>query len=474
MRDEKMTCKCLNYTIVMTEDESKLIKSPNLVLVYFSNSQIISVCLNYLYLSYKYHRFRIKIANAKKLKSTNFSSGRGYIFFYLVNNCKVIISEEIFKIISNKQNYLLYGDSLIKYKLKSKLNFWYESRPIFSRIFLNSHFYLGDLIISDLIFNTRNDIYSLVLRLPENLEVSRISQGISYRKSNLVDSNGIPILKNNYDFYNTAINHNFLKNQSFFSIIIPTKFSMSLNFNILNLINNLSQMSSNAKFEIILAFNNQNINHFNSMMCKVKNKTLIVPFQYDYDFNFSKVMNQCSKIAKSSKLIFMNDDILFDEKIDFFNFLSHLDDVKVGAVGIRLLNSSKKLDHAGIEFKNSQPEHFLIGSQFDYMIDAHRHCREVSGVTGAFFAIEKSKFELVNGFDEKFPNDFNDIDLMLRLNDIGLLNVLCSKVIATHFVSMTRGISNSDKLLGDLNKLKQKHKTLPNRDSYLYTPAVRL
>jgi hypothetical protein len=75
--------------------------------------------------------------------------------------------------------------------------------------------------------------------------------------------------------------------------------------------------------------------------------------------------------------------------------------------------------------------------------------------------------------NENFPLDYNDVDLMLKIEAYGLRNLICSRVSAKHAESLTRGITHLDVLNNDLKRLLNIHGKLPNRDPFLYTPADR-
>ena len=67
----------------------------------------------------------------------------------------------------------------------------------------------------------------------------------------------------------------------------------------------------------------------------------------------------------------------------------------------------------------------------------------LSAVTGACLAVEKSKFIKVGGFDEKYLKAaFNDVDLCLKL--LGRLrNLYLPQVIIKHHESYSRGLEDT-------------------------------
>ncbi|MNT42234.1 N-acetylglucosaminyl-diphospho-decaprenol L-rhamnosyltransferase [compost metagenome] len=65
-------------------------------------------------------------------------------------------------------------------------------------------------------------------------------------------------------------------------------------------------------------------------------------------------------------------------------------------------------------------------------------------VTGACLMIERQKFLQIGGFCEDLPVAYNDVDLCLRLLDVGLYNVVCQAVRLVHHESVSRGMDHLD------------------------------
>ncbi len=118
----------------------------------------------------------------------------------------------------------------------------------------------------------------------------------------------------------------------------------------------------------------------------------------------------------------------------------------VGAVGARLLYPSGRLQHAGLVLGlGGYAAHIDVGSEAAYKgyLDRLRVPHEVSAVTGACLAVEKSKFDAIGGFDaERYPIELGDIDLCLRLAQRGWKTVFTPDAVLTHHESATRGRSN--------------------------------
>jgi hypothetical protein len=65
--------------------------------------------------------------------------------------------------------------------------------------------------------------------------------------------------------------------------------------------------------------------------------------------------------------------------------------------------------------------------------------RDWSAVTGAVFATRRSVLEAVNGFDEGFALEYNDVDLCLRLRATGRRIVQAPDAVLVHHEKASRG-----------------------------------
>jgi GT2 family glycosyltransferase len=150
-------------------------------------------------------------------------------------------------------------------------------------------------------------------------------------------------------------------------------------------------------------------------------------------FNYAAKMNTLWRAAETDLVILMNDDLVVRRPGWIEALLTFALDRGVGGVGGRLLFPSGKIQHAG-----------MTGGIFDvfahpwYNRDAAEPTygdwaltqRDCSAVTGALFATRKAVLEAVNGFDERFALDFNDVDLCLKLRQLGY------RIVYTPFAEM--------------------------------------
>ena len=377
---------------------------------------------------------------------------------------------EIMKFIDSCDSLLLYSDSMIEYKNEIE----YIAKPIWSPTLFKNLDYLGEVLIYKTngldTFNWESDLNFIfenkkicINRIPEALYTIKIKNKLNYEKTFKNER----FKKSNKELVNQKE-----ENLDNFTIIIPTKFQ-KINGNkvILRLIDSIIKNFPTRNFEIIIGFQSKfnedfNLNILNN---KLYEKILIKSYQYTYDFNFSKVVNECVTFAEHEYILLLNDDVYFDENIDLDCIFGHLMNKNIGVVGAKLLYPSKLIQHDGIYFENFQPQNFLQGSSLDFMPDAQKFCREVTAVSGAFMFFKKNIFQNYKGFCENLPNNYNDVEFCLRLQENGLNAVVCNSSIIYHEESLTRNKHKYLKIEEDLNKLKTYHE-IHTRDEYLFTP----
>lgn len=163
------------------------------------------------------------------------------------------------------------------------------------------------------------------------------------------------------------------------------------------------------------------------------------------NFGFAKACNQGFRISSGDHILFLNPDTVLSETCltDCISFLNtHTD---AGAVGVRMLDDQGKFLK---ESKRGLPSPFasfykLFG--FTAIFPGSKtiaryyqgHLPEnennpVEVLSGAFMMIKRQVFEKTNGFDERFFMYGEDVDLSLRISQLGYKNYYLGKVSITH------------------------------------------
>jgi GT2 family glycosyltransferase len=161
-------------------------------------------------------------------------------------------------------------------------------------------------------------------------------------------------------------------------------------------------------------------------------------------FNFSYIVNVARRAAKGKVLLLLNNDTEVIEKNWLREMVSHAIRPDVGAVGAKLIYENGKIQHAGTVIGvGGVGAHLLTGLDRSDPGPAGilGLLRSVSAVTGACLAIRTEVWDAVGGMDEQhLIGAFNDVDLCLRIRDLGLRIVWTPFAELKHHESASRGL----------------------------------
>ncbi len=174
---------------------------------------------------------------------------------------------------------------------------------------------------------------------------------------------------------------------------------------------------------------------------KADPRTRVVHLRHP-EFNFSRVCNELAAMTSARVILLLNDDVSVIAPGWLEEMLAHLADPAVAIVGAKLLYPDRTVQHGGV----------IIGLA-GLCDHANRHlvrtapgyaCRaivaqEFSAVTGACMLIRRPVYEAVKGLDEGYPSAFNDVDLCLRVRELGYRVVFAASAELVHHESQTYG-----------------------------------
>lgn len=152
---------------------------------------------------------------------------------------------------------------------------------------------------------------------------------------------------------------------------------------------------------------------------------------------YGKANNQGLKTASKEYILFLNSDVIIDERINFQELVTYLDaNKKIGALTVKVLLPNGSIDpasHRGfptvwrsfcyffglekifsfIPFLNK-----LFGGY--HLINLDRNTiHEIDSPTGAFFLVPSKLIKEMGGFDEDFFMYGEDLDLSFRIKERG-------------------------------------------------------
>lgn len=152
-------------------------------------------------------------------------------------------------------------------------------------------------------------------------------------------------------------------------------------------------------------------------------------------FNWSRFNNLAADVADGEYLLFLNDDIEFEQDDWLDVLLEHAQRADVGVVGARLLYPDRKVQHAGMFLSNNgigrHAFRFAAEDEPGYFGLALTQ-RNVMAVTGACMLVRREVFHALGRFDEAHQIVNNDLDFCLRAHKAGLLTVFTPYATLIH------------------------------------------
>lgn len=257
------------------------------------------------------------------------------------------------------------------------------------------------------------------------------------------------------------------------SIIIPTRNNASL---LKNCIDSIERLTGYRNYEILIVDNNSTDPEAVEYLSSVRHR--VVPFKGE--FNYSRINNFAVSQSSGEYVLLLNDDteVITEEWLQAM--LEHAQRPEVGAVGAKLLFPNDRVQHAGIVLGCGLP--WLPGivdhAYKSYPVRSAGYAgtlktvRNYSAVTAACMMLRRAVFDEVGGFDEEnLKVAFNDVDLCLRMRELGYLVVYTPYAELYHYESASRKFEKID--LAETQYMIDRWSDILSRDPY-YNPNFSL
>ena len=176
---------------------------------------------------------------------------------------------------------------------------------------------------------------------------------------------------------------------------------------------------------------------------------MIVVVHNEKNLGFASACNQGAKTARGEYLLFLNNDTAVTK--DWLDILvKELDDNEnVAIVGPKLLYLDNTIQHAGIVFKrNKQPYHIYHREKGEQPHVNKK--RRFQCLTAACLLIRSTIFGAVNGFEESYINGYEDVDLCLKVGELGFGVLYCPESLVYHYGGISTGRHDHDEDNRDL------------------------
>lgn len=159
-------------------------------------------------------------------------------------------------------------------------------------------------------------------------------------------------------------------------------------------------------------------------------------------FNFSEMNNAAARATVSPYLLFLNDDTAVITSDWLSAMLEHAQRPEIGAVGAQLWYPNNLIQHAGVVmgiYGNCSHAFKGLPGGLPHYFDFPNLIRDCSAVTGACLLVARDKFFEAGAFDEvNLAVAFQDVDLCLKLLELGYRNVYTPYARLYHYESATK------------------------------------
>jgi O-antigen biosynthesis protein len=236
-----------------------------------------------------------------------------------------------------------------------------------------------------------------------------------------------------------------LRSRPLVSIIIPTRGSASViqrqhRVHLLHAVSSILERSTYTNIEVVVVPDRATPKTVvEELECRCGDRLRIE--WWDGPFNFSAKVNVGVAASSGSVVLLLNDDVevLTPDWIE--TLVGFVDEPDCGLVGCKLLTAFETLQHGGHVYADGEMRHTYANYPSDErgMGDLLVVDRECSGVTAACAALRREVYEQVGGMCEALPVNFNDVDLALKIRNLGLRVVWTPHAVLYHFESLTRG-----------------------------------
>lgn len=164
----------------------------------------------------------------------------------------------------------------------------------------------------------------------------------------------------------------------------------------------------------------------------------------EINLGFAAACNKGAAASKADYLLFLNNDT--EVSAEWLAELVKSASVEdVGAVGGKLLYPDGTIQHAGVVFdKLDGVAYHIYAGQPGEAIYVNRG-RDFQAVTGACMLVKRDDFREAGMFDEEYLNGREDIDLCLKLGEMGRKIHYNPRCCVIHYESKTKGRKTHDR-----------------------------
>lgn len=220
------------------------------------------------------------------------------------------------------------------------------------------------------------------------------------------------------------------------SIIIPTRDRADL---LMRCIESIKMTSLPEDYELIVIDNGSSEKKTHQYLAELLTAGIKI-VSSPGRFNYSRLCNLGVSEASGRFVCFLNNDAEILEKDWIRTLRAAASKDTIGFVGGQMFLGDGSIQHIGISLGFGGIAGLPGRSQaasVPFLQSVLGKSYEVSAVSFAFAAIERTKLSKIGSLDESFPRGFNDVDMCLRARSLGFSNVVTG-IRVLHLESASR------------------------------------
>jgi glycosyltransferase involved in cell wall biosynthesis len=228
------------------------------------------------------------------------------------------------------------------------------------------------------------------------------------------------------------------------SIVIPTKNAAAL---LRQCIASVREVTTYSPYELVIVDNASDDAAALAYLGHLDDQPGCTVLRYDEAFNFSAIINVGAARVRGELLVLLNNDteVISPEWLEEMAMWALQPDV--GTVGCKLLYPDGTLQHGGVVIGVggiAGHSHKGIDGDAPGYFSRLRLAHEVGANTAACMMIRTALFRQLGGLNTgQLAVAFNDVDLCLRVSEMGLRNIWTPHAVVTHHESKTRGYEDT-------------------------------
>ncbi|MGJ8522727.1 Glycosyl transferase [Carnimonas sp. R-84981] len=228
------------------------------------------------------------------------------------------------------------------------------------------------------------------------------------------------------------------------TLLIPTRDMVHM---LRPCVNRILELTDYPNFDIIILDNQSSDPEALAYLNDIEHEARVRVLRWNHPFNYSAVNNFGARHCQSDIIGLVNNDIEPINSGWLTEMVSHAIRPEIGCVGAKLYYPDDTLQHAGVILGlggvAGHAHRFFPRSEGGFQ-NRLNHIQNLSAVTAACLLLRRDLFEMVGGLEEEhLPVAYNDVDLCLKVRELGYRNLWTPFAELYHHESVSRGADDN-------------------------------